>query len=172
MEEYMIKKIIIALFIILACHVLFATEKENIPTTDTLSYSEAYSTLSINPYGLRAGSSRARRAFTGMAVTGTVLFSISMFLLLPGIVLMPYGWENRWVNTHYWSYGREIYERYEDLTVFYVGVGVFTLGLLMFLPGLPLMIAGWYLRARTKGKATLFMKSTPDKITMGFAYKF
>jgi hypothetical protein len=178
------KILLLILFIILMGQVLVANEirgKENI-RMDNYHFSFAqnsdnsfFNTRSIDklsyPFDkaakMSADSNNKVKLFTGLAIAGTVTVGVSLFLLIPGIALTAYGYENRWQ----FSSDPNDYGWYLDYTTMYVGVGVFVLGMLVFLTGIPLMIVGWILRTYHKGKISVFMDSDIQRSRIGLAFK-
>lgn len=124
---------------------------------------------------------------TACGVTGTVFFALGLLMIIPGAVVMGVGYNNatKTVSTTSYNgsmseyYGKTIYtttyKQSNDWTEFAIGAGVFAFGMIFFLIGTPLMVAGWALRAYYKNqenKVSIYMESEKDRTSFVAAVSF
>ena len=97
---------------------------------------------------------------------------------------MIYGYENaysynysseQYTDYSYYgtfSYYRTYYSESEDWTLFYVGVGLLSIGLVFLVVGTPLMIVGWVMRHKYKKQISMFIDSDSKYSRIGLVYRF
>lgn len=165
------KILLLTTVLIIICNLSYSAEK-NLSLPKNNSYFIQNERLDFSYYSSDSIPKIKFKKFTKIAIAGTIVFGISWIFVFPGIGLTIYGWDNKIIHNHYWSYGHEVYEVYEDLTTFYVGAGVLLLGLISLFTGLPLMIVGWVMRAHYKSKVSIFIDSDNKRAIYGLSIKF
>jgi hypothetical protein len=107
-----------------------------------------------------AASNESRaRGFRGMGTAGAVVFGLSWLFTISGSVLMILYWltYSGYFTSLLTMSTMSIYTVFGSMWFLYVGAALFSIGMLMFWIGLPLMIVGFAVAAHYENKASLII---------------